>query len=121
MKVDFLMKAHVHTAMQKLVNAVLVNSTEGKGRTNAIGALMNGLLITVTLFQFNVNADVFHAWMTKDLLPKIPVGTVIVMYNPSFHKRNDIVNSIQQAVCIAEFLPPYSPDLNPIVHTFYSK
>lgn len=89
-----------------------------KGRTNAIGALMNGLLITVTLFQFNVNADVFHAWMTKDLLPKIPVGTVIVMDNASFHKRNDIVNSIQQAGCIAEFLPPYSPDLNPIEHTW---
>ena len=79
---------------------------------------MNGLLITVALFKFNVNADIFHAWVTQDLLPKMPVGSVIVMDNASFHKREDIVNSIQQAGCIAEFLPPYSPDFNPIEHTW---
>ena len=49
-----------------------------KGRTNAIGALMNGLLITLALIQFNVNTDIFHASITQDLLPKIPVGSVIV-------------------------------------------
>ena len=89
-----------------------------KGRTNAIGALLNGLLLTVSLFSFNVNSDVFHAWMTQDLLPKVPVGSVIVMDNASFHKRDDIVQSIQRAGCIVEFLPPYSPDFNPIEHTW---
>ena len=68
-----------------------------EGRTNAIGALLNGLLLTVSLFSFNVNSDVFHAWMTQDLLPKVPVGSVIVMDNASFHKRDDIVQSIQRA------------------------
>ncbi|MEN9596587.1 MAG: hypothetical protein RL236_1021 [Pseudomonadota bacterium] len=89
-----------------------------KGPTNAIGALLNGLLLTVSLFSFNVNSDVFHAWMTQDLLPKVPVGSVIVMDNASFHKREDIIQHIQHAGCIAEFLPPYSPDLNPIEHTW---
>lgn len=89
-----------------------------KGRTNAIGALLNGVLLTLSLFKFNVNADVFHAWMTKDLLPKIPVGSVIVMDNASFHKRQDIIKSIENAGCIAEFLPAYSPDFNPIEHTW---
>jgi transposase len=89
-----------------------------KGRTNAIGAWLNGLLLTVSLFSFNVNSDVFYAWMTQDLLPKVPVGSVIVIDNASFHKRDDIVQSIQRAGCIAEFLPPYSPDFNPIEHTW---
>lgn len=89
-----------------------------KGRTNAIGALLNGVLLTVSLFSFNVDSNVFHAWTTQDLLPKVPVGSVIVMDNASFHKREDILNSIQLAGCIAEFLPPYSPDFNPIEHTW---
>jgi hypothetical protein len=62
--------------------------------------LLNGLLLTVSLFSFNVNSDVFHAWMTQDLLPKVPVGSVIVMDNASFHKREDI---IQQKVVLQNF------------------
>jgi transposase len=89
-----------------------------KGRTNAIGALLNGLLLTVSLFSFNINSDVFSAWMTQDLLPKLPVGTVIVMDNAAFHKRADILENIRRAACVAEFLPPYSPDVNPIEHTW---
>jgi transposase len=72
------------------------------------------MLLTISLFKFNVDADVFYAWLTKDLLPKLSEGTVIVMDNASFHKRQDII----QAGCIAEFLPPYSPDFNPIEHTW---
>jgi hypothetical protein len=85
-----------------------------KGRTNAIGALLNGMLLTISLFKFNVDADVFYAWLTKDLLPKLSEGTVIVMDNASFHKRQNIIQAIEKAGCIAEFLPPYSPDFNSI-------
>jgi len=46
------------------------------------------------------------------------VGTVIVMNNASFHKRQDIFQTIENAGCIAEFLPTYSPDFNPIEHTW---
>jgi transposase len=79
---------------------------------------MNGLLVTVALFQFNVDTDVFYAWLTQDLLPKISAGTVIVMDNASFHKRTDIIHAIEAKGCIPEFLPTYSPDLNPIEHTW---
>jgi hypothetical protein len=88
MKVDFRMKAPVHTVTQKSVNVVWVNSTGGaKGRTNAIGALLNGLLFTVSLFSFNVNSDVFYAWITQDLLPKVPVGSIII-YKSIIHIIN---------------------------------
>ena len=98
MKVAFPMKVPVHMVTQKSVNAALEHLTGGaKGRTNAIGALLNRLLLTVSLFSFNVNSDVFHAWMTQDLLPKVPVGSVIVMDNASFHKREDIIQYIQHA------------------------
>jgi transposase len=85
-----------------------------KGRTNVIGALLGKLLLTVSLFDTNINANIFYAWITQDLIPKLPVNSVLVVDGASFHKRNDIRKAIKEAGHILEFLPPYSPDLNPI-------
>lgn len=87
-----------------------------KGRTNAIGAIANFVFLTLGLFESTINSDVFYAWLTQDLLPKVPAGAVIVMDNASFHKRQEMVTAINNAGCVLEFLPPYSPDLNPIEH-----
>ena len=86
------------------------------GRINAIGALIGKLLITVSLFAVNINADVFHAWAMQDLLPELPPHAVIVMDNAAFHKRQDTREAIQNAGHTLEYLPAYSPDLNPIEH-----
>jgi len=86
------------------------------GRTNVIGALLASVLLTAALFTGSVNADVFFAWLAQDLLPKLPTNSVIVMDNASFHKRDDARLLIEHAGHILEFLPPYSPDLNPIEH-----
>ena len=89
---------------------------QAKGRINVIGAIIEHQLITVSLFECNVNADVFYSWVTQDLLPKLSEASVIVMDNASFHKREDILTAIKKAGHIIEWLPPYSPDLNPIEH-----
>ena len=62
----------------------------------------------------NIDADIFNLWLQHDLLPKLPPGAVIVMDNATFHKRNDTKTMIQDAGHTLEYLPPYSPDLNPI-------
>jgi len=85
-----------------------------KGRINVIGALLLGLLLTVTLLTGNVNSNVFYGWITQDLLPKLPSECVIVMDNASFHKRLDIQHAIRDSG--HTLLPPYSPQLNPIEH-----
>lgn len=87
-----------------------------KGRTNVIGALLGSCLLTVCLFVGSVNANVFFAWVVKDLLPKLPSSCVIVMDNASFHKRKDIQDAIINSGHILEYMPAYSPDLNPIEH-----
>jgi len=87
-----------------------------RGRINAIGAIMGMTFLTVSLFNGSVNSDVFYAWLTQDLLPKVAKKSVIVMDNASFHKRKDMIDAIEANQCIVEFLPPYSPDLNPIEH-----
>ena len=60
----------------------------------------------------------FFAWVTQDLLPKVPQNSVIVMGNASYHKRKDILESIRSAGCNPEFLPTYSSDFNPIEHSW---
>ena len=56
----------------------------------------------------------FFAWLSQDLLPKLPTNSVIVMDNAPFHKRANFQHLIEQQGHLLEFLPPYSPDLNPI-------
>lgn len=85
-----------------------------KGRTNVIGALLGSCLLTATLFTGSINSNVFFAWVVQDLLPKLPNDCVIVMDNASFHKRTDIQQAIKDAGHTLEYLPAYSPDLNPI-------
>lgn len=85
-----------------------------RGRTNAIGALIGKALLTVGLFNTNVNAYVFTAWLVQDLIPKLPNNAVLVMDNATFHKRSDTLQIIEKYGHMALFLPPYSPDLNPI-------
>jgi len=87
-----------------------------RGRINAIGAVIGFALLTVCLFGCNIDSDVFCAWLNEDFIPKLTEKSVIVMDNAAFHKRADIIEAIKNAGHIPEFLPPYSPDLNPIEH-----
>lgn len=96
--------------------AAMASATGARGRTNVIGAMIGHLLLTVGLFNSNIDADTFQGWTAQDLLPKLPPRCVIVMDNAAFHKRRDIQNLILKAGHTLEFLPPYSPDLNPIEH-----
>ena len=87
-----------------------------KDRVNAVGAIAGFMFLSVGLFNAHINSDIFYGWLTQELLPKVPPNAVIVMDNAAFHKRADIQNAIRERDIILEYLPPYSPDLNPIEH-----
>ena len=89
-----------------------------RGRVNVIGALLSGVLLSVGLTDANVDADIFHLWATEDLLPKLPDQSVLVLDNATFQKRQDTRRAFERAGHILLFLPPYSPDLNHIEHTW---
>ena len=93
-----------------------VHNWHARGRINVIGALIGKNLLTVGLFDANVDADVFTGWARQDLLPKLPPASIIVMDNATFHKRLDTQEALVHAGHTLEYLPPYSPDLNPIEH-----
>lgn len=87
-----------------------------KGRTNVIGALLAGTLLTVSLFETNINTEIFNAWVMQDLIPKLPPRSVVVMDNAAFHKSQAMQQTLDEAGHTLLYLPPYSPDLNPIEH-----
>ena len=85
-----------------------------KGRTNVIGALLGGFLLTVSLFQHTINTNTFTAWVKQDLIPKLSEQAIIIMDNATFHKGEEMKQAFQEAGHTLLYLPPYSPDLNPI-------
>lgn len=85
-----------------------------KGRLNAIGAMTNFTLLTVQLWECNIDSDVFLTWVKTALLPSVPTASIIVLDGAPFHKRMDIIRGIEKEGHKVEFLPSYSPDLNPI-------
>lgn len=85
-----------------------------KGRTNVIGALLSGALLTVGLFNTTINTAIFDAWVIQDLLAKLPANSVVVLDNASFHQGKAMKEALENAGHVLLYLPPYSPDLNPI-------
>lgn len=56
----------------------------------------------------------FNLWVEQFLVPELEVGQVVIMDNATFHKSNQTKKLVESAGCKILFLPPYSPDLNPI-------
>ena len=65
-----------------------------------------------------VNGDIFEAFVEQVLVPKLRPGDVVIMDNLSSHKRARTRGLIESAGAELVFLPPYSPDLNPIEMVF---
>ena len=60
------------------------------------------------------NKDVFEAYVRRILLPSLEAGDVVVLDNLSAHKNKAIRDLIESVGAELWYLPPYSPDLNPI-------
>ena len=60
------------------------------------------------------NTEVFRAYVSKVLLPTLRQGDVVIMDNLGAHRNAQTLELITNAGASVLFLPPYSPDLNPI-------
>jgi len=65
-----------------------------------------------------INGDSFLAYVEQVLVPTLKRGDVVIMDNLGSHKRQAIRRAIRAAGAKLFFLPPYSPDLNPIEQVF---
>jgi transposase len=76
-----------------------------------------GILAAVTV-DAATDAEVFRQFVKAALVPMLRPGQVVVMDNLSSHKAAGIGEAIEAAGCRGLYLPPYSPDLNPIENAF---
>ena len=71
-----------------------------------------------TVVDGAVNGDVFEAFVQQVLVPQLREGDGVVMDNLPSHRRGRTRQLIEAAGAELRFLPPYSPDLNPIEMIF---
>ena len=94
----------------------LVGKKSGKyyERTNIIAGLVNNKSIAPMVFNGSCNTSLFESWVENFLIRELKAGQVVIIDNASFHKSQKTRELIESVGCKLIFLPPYSPDLNPI-------
>jgi len=83
-------------------------------RTNIIAGLVNNKSVAPMVFNGSCNTNLFNSWVEQSLIKELKPGQVVIMDNASFHKSQKTKELIESVGCRIIFLPPYSPDMNPI-------
>ena len=83
-------------------------------RCGIVAAKMADRILAPFQYTGTMDSGLFESWFSDQLLPSLDKDTVIVMDNASFHSKKRLFFAAQNAGCRLLFLPPYSPDLNPI-------
>jgi len=88
-----------------------------KTTTFVAGLRLEGL-VAPFVFDGPINAVAFEAYVEQFLVPELKLGDIVVMDNLSSHKRPKVAALIEAAGASLLYLPPYSPDFNPIEKLF---
>lgn len=83
-------------------------------RVGIVAAQMDGKIIAPLQYDGTMNSSLFEQWFEKCLLPNLPKASVIVMDNAAFHRKSRLFSLAKNSGHQLVFLPPYSPELNPI-------
>ena len=82
-------------------------------RINIIGGLCNGEHIGIECYRQTTDGDYFESWFEDCILKEIPKGYTAIMDNAKFHRKEELRKMARGKIRLL-FLPPYSPDYNPI-------
>jgi transposase len=86
--------------------------------TTFVAALRHDRLTAPCVFDGPINGEKFRAYVEQILVPTLAAGDLVVMDNLASHKVAGIRQAIEGAGAERRFLPPYSPDLDPIEPVF---
>jgi len=87
-------------------------------RTNIVAAKCRDEIIAPTIFDWSTTGLWFETWFEWYFCPCAKPGSVVVMDNARFHRKKSL-ERIAAFFCLKIiWLPPYSPDKNPIEHTW---
>lgn len=83
-------------------------------RTNLVAAQIGARTVAPMYYDCATNSAVFEYWFEEKLLPELSPGNVVIMDNASFHRKGALRKIAKRHHVLILFLPPYSPDYNPI-------
>jgi transposase len=83
-----------------------------------LAALRHDRIAAPCVFDGPINDASFLAWVEQSLVPTLSPGDVVIMDNLGSHKGRAIRAALRSVGAKLLFLPPYSPDLNPIEQVF---
>jgi transposase len=86
--------------------------------TTFTGALRLGGLTAPMVLDGPMNREAFRAYLEQVLVPTLRPGEIVIMDNLPAHRPAECRAAIEAAGAILLYLPPYSPDLNPIENAF---
>lgn len=86
--------------------------------TTFVGALRATGMTAPLIIDGPINGEVFLAYVQQHLAPTLRPGDTVILDNLSSHKRAGVREAIEAVGARLEYLPPYSPDLNPIELAF---
>lgn len=95
--------------------------THGHWKTATLVARLSlkGIVAPMVLYRA-INGVWFQDYVEQVLLPVLSPGGIVVMDNPGSHKGRRVREMIEAAGADLRFLPPYSPEFNPIENAFLS-
>ena len=86
--------------------------------TTFTGALRLGGMTAPMVLDGPMNRAAFQAYVEQVLVPTLSPGEVVIMDNLPAHKGSEVRRAIEATGAGLRYLPPYSPDLNPIENAF---
>ncbi len=86
--------------------------------TTFVAGLRRDGIVAPFVLDGPINRDAFETYVARVLVPDLRPGDVVIMDNLSSHKGPRVGRMIEEAGANLRYLPPYSPDFNPIENAF---
>jgi transposase len=86
--------------------------------TTFLAALRHDRMTAPCVFDGSINGARFLAWVEQALVPTLAKGDIVIMDNLGSHKVAGVREAIEAVGATPLYLPPYSPDFNPIEQVF---
>jgi len=124
-KIVFVDETGTNTAMTRLrgrckcSERLIGRAPQGHWKTTTfVAGLRNNAITAPYVVDRPMNGEIFLAWLEQALIPTLAEGDIVVMDNLPAHKIAGVRELIEAAGATLLYLPPYSPDLNPIEMAF---
>lgn len=121
----FLDESAVNTAMvracgrcargRRLIDAAPAGLWQTSTLVAAVG--LDGVVAPMVI-DGPLNGESFAQYVESSLVPQLRAGSILVMDNLPVHKNKRVAEAVEACGCRLVFLPPYSPDYNPIEHVW---